>query len=114
MSVLPVQLKPASYYGHARLDLVDALPHPYGRVLDIGCGGGATGEELLRRGADEIVGIELDPDAAEMARGRGYGAVIVGDAEEAIADLEWNHMSPAVKVFPPITTLLRRTPSRAP
>ena len=88
MSVLPRSAKPASYYTHPRMDLVEALPRPHGRVLDVGCAGGATGEELLRRGATEVVGIEAAPGAAELARARGYSEVIVGDVEDEATGLD--------------------------
>jgi 2-polyprenyl-3-methyl-5-hydroxy-6-metoxy-1,4-benzoquinol methylase len=84
---MATEAKPAAYYAHPRLDLVGALPTPYGRVLDVGCGAGATGEALLQRGAVEVVGIELDPAAAEAARERGYRDVAVGDAEAAISQV---------------------------
>ena len=60
---------------------LDRLTLPAGaRVLDAGCGSGRTLEELGRYG--EVFGIELDPGAAEMARGRGCGEVRVGRLEE--------------------------------
>jgi SAM-dependent methyltransferase len=49
-------------------------------VLDAGCGSGRTMEELTDYG--EVHGIELDPEAAELARGRGRGEVQVGRLEE--------------------------------
>ncbi len=55
------------------------LPHP-ARVLDAGCGSGRTLQELTRFG--EVYGIELSPEAAELAQGRGQGEVRVGRLEE--------------------------------
>jgi SAM-dependent methyltransferase len=55
------------------------LPHP-ARVLDAGCGSGRTLQELVRYGTVE--GIELNPDAAEMASQRDHGEVKVGRLEE--------------------------------
>jgi 2-polyprenyl-3-methyl-5-hydroxy-6-metoxy-1,4-benzoquinol methylase len=49
-------------------------------VLDAGCGSGRTMEELVDYG--EVHGIELDPEAAKMARGRGRGEVQIGRLEE--------------------------------
>jgi len=86
-TVLPLDQKPAEYFQHARLDLVETLPQPFGRALDIGCGAGAVGAELLRLGADCVVGIELDDDAATVARARGYEDVLVMDAEKALDEL---------------------------
>lgn len=62
----------------AELDRVP-LP-PRARVLDAGCGSGRTLEELEPYG--EVYGIELDPEAAEVARSRGVGEVEVGRLEE--------------------------------
>ena len=60
---------------------LDRLPLPRrAQVLDAGCGSGRTLQELGR--LREVSGIELDPDAAEMARARGLGEVMVGRLEE--------------------------------
>jgi SAM-dependent methyltransferase len=60
---------------------LDRLPVAAGaRVLDAGCGSGRTLEELGRYG--EVFGIELDPGAADVARARGCGEVLVGRLEE--------------------------------
>jgi SAM-dependent methyltransferase len=59
---------------------LDRLALPVGAaVLDAGCGSGRTLEELAPYG--EVRGIELDPEAAEVARGRGY-EVEIGRLEE--------------------------------
>lgn len=59
---------------------LDRLPLPAGaRVLDAGCGSGRTLQELADYG--EVYGIELDPDAAALARDRGLGEVRVGRLE---------------------------------
>lgn len=50
-----------------------------GRVLDVGCSGGYLAERLTEGGA-QVVGIELDPAAAERARGV-CEQVLVGDVE---------------------------------
>jgi SAM-dependent methyltransferase len=55
------------------------LPFP-AMVLDAGCGSGRTMAELVPFG--EVRGIELDPEAAELARGRGHGEVETGRLEE--------------------------------
>ncbi|HEX3689367.1 MAG TPA: class I SAM-dependent methyltransferase [Solirubrobacteraceae bacterium] len=61
---------------------LDRLPLPAGaRVLDAGCGSGRTLVELASYGG-EVSGIELNTDAAELARGRGLGEVKVGRLEE--------------------------------
>jgi SAM-dependent methyltransferase len=60
---------------------LERLPLPAGaRILDAGCGSGRTLEELREYG--EVSGIELSPEAAEIARGRGEYDVRVGRLEE--------------------------------
>jgi SAM-dependent methyltransferase len=60
---------------------LDQLPLPPGaRVLDAGCGSGRTLVELVDYG--DVSGVELDPDAAEIARERGVGEVLTGRLEE--------------------------------
>ena len=57
------------------------LPLPAGAaVLDAGCGSGRTLLELAAFG--HVSGIELDPDAAEVAASTAYGEVLVGRLEE--------------------------------
>jgi SAM-dependent methyltransferase len=63
---------------HTELDRL-ALPFP-AMVLDAGCGSGRTMAELVRFG--EVRGVELDPEAAELARSRGHGEVETGRLEE--------------------------------
>jgi methionine biosynthesis protein MetW len=49
------------------------------RVLDVGCATGYLAAELRRRGC-EVIGVEVDPGAAEQARAH-CSAVVVGDLE---------------------------------
>jgi len=59
---------------------LDQLPLPRdARILDAGCGSGRTLEELADYGT--VAGLELNPDAAQVARGRGF-EVEVGRLEE--------------------------------
>src|SRR5450755_1355386 len=70
------------YRGRRRIirSELDQLPLPaHPRVLDAGCGSGRTLQELVDYG--EVYGIELNEDAAELARGRGHGEVRVGRLE---------------------------------
>ncbi|HYU61252.1 MAG TPA: class I SAM-dependent methyltransferase [Solirubrobacterales bacterium] len=58
--------------------LLDMVPAG-GRVLDAGCSAGYLAERLVQRGS-AVVGIELDPEAAERARSV-CEEVLVGDVE---------------------------------
>src|SRR5450631_1806008 len=62
----------------AELDRISLAPGA--RALDAGCGSGRTLEELGRYG--EVHGIELNSEAAEVARARGCGEVVVGRLEQ--------------------------------
>ena len=71
------------YRGRRRIirSELDRLPlPPHASVLDAGCGSGRTLIELRAYG--DVQGIELDPGAAEVARGRGVGEVQIGRLEE--------------------------------
>jgi SAM-dependent methyltransferase len=87
MELVRVGDKPAGYYEQDRAELVRLLPRPLGRVLDVGCGAGGTAGPLREAGAERLVGIELDADAAERARAR-FDAVLIGRAEDAVAGLD--------------------------
>jgi 2-polyprenyl-3-methyl-5-hydroxy-6-metoxy-1,4-benzoquinol methylase len=54
---------------------------PGRRVLDIGCGTGAWAPYLRRGEAIELVGIEIAPAAADVARGR-YDRILTTPSEE--------------------------------
>lgn len=83
-SGLTLGAKPETYYDQGRPELVEMLPARLGRVLDVGCGAGGVGTAIRAR-ADELVGIEMDPGAAEVAR-RTYDSVLVGRVEERLDD----------------------------
>src|SRR5437764_2777514 len=59
---------------------LDRLPLPNGAaVLDAGCGSGRMLEELERYG--DVHGVDVTPEAAEMARSRGHRDVVTGPLE---------------------------------
>ncbi len=59
---------------------LDRLALPAGaRILDAGCGSGRTLQELVDYG--QVSGLELNDEAAELARGRGLGEVMIGRLE---------------------------------
>lgn len=61
----------ADYYNSPREDLIALIKSAPKVVLDVGCGGGATGAAIKGRfpGA-AVCGVELQPAAAEIASGR--------------------------------------------
>lgn len=83
---MPAADKPAGYYAQTRDELVARLPRPLGRVLDVGCGEGGAAGPLRAAGAEELVGIEIHPPAAERAAGR-YDRVHTGAVEEVLLSL---------------------------
>jgi 2-polyprenyl-3-methyl-5-hydroxy-6-metoxy-1,4-benzoquinol methylase len=60
------------YYQQARTDVLDAIGSgSYRRILEIGCGQGATGAIAKQKfKAEEVVGVELFESAAAVARTR--------------------------------------------
>jgi 2-polyprenyl-3-methyl-5-hydroxy-6-metoxy-1,4-benzoquinol methylase len=75
--------KPEGYYGLDRADVVEELPRPVGRALDVGCGEGGVGRSLRAAGASEVWGIEVHPAAAERAR-TVLDGVVAAPVEEAL------------------------------
>lgn len=68
--------------------LLDLLPSPPARVLDLGCGTGWT-TEFLHRSGYEAVGVDIAPDMIELARSvpaRAAITFVVGDYE-SVRDL---------------------------
>jgi len=56
------------YHQNARTEIVSFLNEPPGVVLDVGCGGGATGKLIKEKfPGTRVVGIELNPHAAQYA-----------------------------------------------
>jgi 2-polyprenyl-3-methyl-5-hydroxy-6-metoxy-1,4-benzoquinol methylase len=86
MKDLSARRKPDDYYGQERPELVALLPATLGAVLDVGCGAGGVGRAIRDR-ATRLVGIEMDDQAAQIAR-QAYDAVLVGDVNAKLADLE--------------------------
>jgi 2-polyprenyl-3-methyl-5-hydroxy-6-metoxy-1,4-benzoquinol methylase len=86
MKDLSARRKPDDYYGQERPELVALLPAALGAVLDVGCGAGGVGRAIRGR-ATRLVGIEMDDQAAQVAR-QAYDEVLVGDVNARLADLE--------------------------
>jgi 2-polyprenyl-3-methyl-5-hydroxy-6-metoxy-1,4-benzoquinol methylase len=62
------------------------MPQGIERVLDVGCGTGGTAAPLRAKGVKEIVGIEIEEQAARKAETR-FDSVILGDVEQVSASL---------------------------
>ena len=80
-ATIPMGPKPGGYYAQARAEVIDELPVPLGRVLDVGCAEGAAARSLRAAGATWISGIELLPEPAATAAGR-YDEVQVGERRD--------------------------------
>ena len=71
----------AQYHQSERKEIASFFSESPGTVLDIGCGGGATGKLLKQKFPDaRVIGIELNPAAAEHAR-RHLDQVICEDID---------------------------------
>lgn len=75
--------KDNSYFGGARADYVGMMPvNPSARILELGCGDGATGALALREGkCREYVGIEMFAPIAHRAEER-LTRVHIGNVDE--------------------------------
>ncbi|MEA2306974.1 MAG: hypothetical protein QOH43_4254, partial [Solirubrobacteraceae bacterium] len=76
----------AGYYANERADIIDGLPRPLGRVLDVGCGAGNVGVTARRAGAGRVVGVEVFPEAAARAE-EVLDRVVTAPIEEALDEL---------------------------
>ncbi len=70
----------ASYYDFFRRDIIAAVPSTAKCVLSVGCAAGRTEQELVKKGI-KVVGVEIDHEAASLARQRGL-TVLEGDVSE--------------------------------
>jgi GT2 family glycosyltransferase/glycosyltransferase involved in cell wall biosynthesis/ubiquinone/menaquinone biosynthesis C-methylase UbiE len=75
------EFKPDYYYANARRNLVELVPQSARHVLDVGCGHGMTGGLLRSERGIEVVGLEIHPETADIAR-QHLSAVVVGDIEQ--------------------------------
>lgn len=74
----------SSHRGQLRSDILDLVPLDAERVLEFGCGEAALGAAIKARQSCRVVGMELDPDAAAVARTR-IDAVHSGDVRDLLA-----------------------------
>jgi 2-polyprenyl-3-methyl-5-hydroxy-6-metoxy-1,4-benzoquinol methylase len=70
----------SDYYLNERKYFQQILPVNPGRVLDIGCAAGMLGAALKKKGATEVVGVEIVPEIAKKAEQR-LDKVFSGDIE---------------------------------
>jgi len=77
----PVDSRSVDYYTGVRQDVVAMIPEGVNSVLEVGCAAGGTGRLLRSMGFGTVIGIELNPYYAILAR-EHYSRIIVGDAEE--------------------------------
>lgn len=73
--------KKQGYYRGIREDIIGLVDERVGRVLDIGCAAGFTGERLKKKGIKEVVGVELNENAYKEAAKR-LDKVFLGDIEK--------------------------------
>lgn len=71
------------YFRSPRLELVPHIPSDARRLLDVGCAAGEFGKTLKNTRDIEVIGVELDPQAAELAR-RHLDEVITGNIETLV------------------------------
>ncbi|RQW20890.1 glycosyltransferase [Bacillus sp. C1-1] len=76
-----------SYFMHGRPELVQVVPQDAKRILDIGCGAGATGLQLLNRQQCQLVGVEGNEKMAQIARSY-YESVYTINIDETIPPLK--------------------------
>jgi GT2 family glycosyltransferase/2-polyprenyl-3-methyl-5-hydroxy-6-metoxy-1,4-benzoquinol methylase/Tfp pilus assembly protein PilF len=78
---VPAAHRDPSYFEFVRPELLALIPESARQVLDVGCGAGRLGAALKARQPAAVVGIEVDPRAAQAAQGP-LDRVLVGDAEQ--------------------------------
>ena len=69
------------YFQGQRSDVADLVPVGCTRVLDVGCGYGGLGRNLIARGISQVCGVEINPDAAPQLAGV-YADYWIGDVEQ--------------------------------
>jgi 2-polyprenyl-3-methyl-5-hydroxy-6-metoxy-1,4-benzoquinol methylase len=83
--------KEREYYQSARREILPLLPESGKRVLEVGCGEGATLEWLkLIDYCEESWGVELSSDAASVAKSKA-DQVVVADIEKDVLCLPENY-----------------------
>ncbi|MEQ1682325.1 MAG: class I SAM-dependent methyltransferase [Burkholderiaceae bacterium] len=79
-------LAATNYFSNPRPELVERIRQGPNRVLEVGCAEGVMGGCLKQSGmARQVIGIEINPDAAKLARTR-IDEVHCGDIEQMSLD----------------------------
>ncbi len=83
------------YYGNQRPELVRLVAHEAATVLDLGCGQGVMSASIKsERNAQEIWGVEVVKEVAEIAKGNpAFHKVLSGNLEELIDEIPDNYFS---------------------
>jgi 2-polyprenyl-3-methyl-5-hydroxy-6-metoxy-1,4-benzoquinol methylase len=77
----------SSLRGQIRLDLLPRIASDARSILEFGCGESPLGAALKERQGARVVGIEIDPEAAAVARQR-IDAVHCGDVRELVTTID--------------------------
>ncbi|MCU1245170.1 MAG: hypothetical protein JWN02_1080 [Acidobacteria bacterium] len=77
----------SSMRGQVRMDLLDRIDPAAKAILEFGCGEATLGEALKKRQRCRVVGVELDPHAAAVARKR-IDDVYCADVREIVSLLQ--------------------------
>lgn len=68
-----------AYWQNERGEIVELVPDDTQRIMDVGCAQGYTGRKLKTLGKREVIGIELNAEAAREAE-QHLDRVYIGDA----------------------------------
>ena len=85
----PVWLAPSEdsrrkdYYGHLRVEVIEAIPEGCATMLDVGCGRGTLGRWLKESGVRTVYGVELFAAAGEEAK-RWLDQAVIGNIEQLV------------------------------
>jgi 2-polyprenyl-3-methyl-5-hydroxy-6-metoxy-1,4-benzoquinol methylase len=86
---MDVLSKTTSYYKSERGEMLSFLPESSKKILDIGCGAGIFGSQLIANDR-EIWGIEPDSNSALLASEKLF-KVLTGKIEDILSDLPDNY-----------------------
>ena len=79
--------KPDSYFAEDRSEFLNWVGGRCRSVLEIGCGAGRSASWYRGRGAETLVGVELDPATGRLAQGL-FDVVYVEPVESALEKIE--------------------------